>query len=145
MLKQLCSKWLSLPSPALRFHSIDILRGLAALWVALFHSLPTYAYTYGTSRIGDYVVDMIVNCRGVEMFFVISGYCISCSAFKNRESPVIFLKQRIRRIYPTYWWSVIFGALVVSSIAWSGYGESADWPHLPSILISLPLLANNQI
>ena len=66
--KRLLDRWLSLPSPSLRFHSLDILRGLAALWVALFHTLPDYAYSRGTSTIGDFLFEVIRNCRGVEMF-----------------------------------------------------------------------------
>ena len=142
---RILDRWLSLPSPGLTFHSLDILRGLAALWVALFHSMPDYAYTEGTSSIGDCLFKAIMNTRGVDMFFVISGYCISGSALKNSESPQNFLEKRIRRIYPTYWISIVFGAVIVSLITLSGLGKSADWPVFSEILVSLPLLVENQI
>lgn len=41
--------------------------------------------------------------------------------------------------------SILFGAAVVSLITMSGYGETADWPDFPNILVSLPLLAQNQL
>jgi peptidoglycan/LPS O-acetylase OafA/YrhL len=142
---RILDKWRRLPSPDPTFHTLDILRGLAALWIALFHSMPDYAYTLGASSTGDFLFGMIMNSRGVDMFFVISGYCIASSGFRHSNSPLGFLKQRVRRIYPTYWMSIVFGAIVVSLITLSGYGNTASFPSLPGILVSLPLLFANQI
>lgn len=48
---------------------------------------------------------------GVEIFFVVSGYCIAAamsSAAKRENAPIAFLKARLRRIFPTYWASLAF-------------------------------------
>jgi hypothetical protein len=41
--------------------------------------------------------------------------------------------------------SIVFGAIVVSLITLSGYGNTASFPSLRRILVSLPLLFANQI
>ncbi|MFT5812722.1 MAG: peptidoglycan/LPS O-acetylase OafA/YrhL [Psychroserpens sp.] len=84
---------------------LEITRGLAALWVFMFHingsfkdSIPML---YWFAKHGS---------LGVPMFFVISGYVITHSAessVSNNKNPTIFLKNRFLRIYPTFWASVI--------------------------------------
>ena len=47
---------------------------------------------------------------GVPMFFVISGYVITHSAeasLASNKSPLLFLKSRFLRIYPTFWASIL--------------------------------------
>lgn len=84
---------------------LDLMRGLACLWVFFFHvdnlfvePAPTLAYIASFGHLG------------VPMFFVISGYVITYSAESSRKaqrSPLIFLKHRFNRIYPTYWASLL--------------------------------------
>lgn len=84
---------------------LEVARGLAALWVFLFHVRPLFETSspviYQLSAYGG---------LGVPMFFVISGYVITYSAESNLEkknSPLVFLKSRFLRIYPTFWFSVV--------------------------------------
>jgi peptidoglycan/LPS O-acetylase OafA/YrhL len=84
---------------------LEVARGLAALWVFLFHVRPLFEISspvvYQLSAYGS---------LGVPMFFVISGYVITYSAESNLEkknSPVVFLRSRFLRIYPTFWVSVV--------------------------------------
>lgn len=84
---------------------LDLARGLAALWVFFFHldnlfdaSSPIIAYVASFGHLG------------VPMFFVISGYVITHAAESSRlanKSPLIFLRNRFRRIYLTYWASLV--------------------------------------
>jgi peptidoglycan/LPS O-acetylase OafA/YrhL len=86
------------------FLLLEIARGLAALWVFLFHikemievPLP-YLYVFSS-----------YGALGVPMFFVISGYVITYSAessLKNNKPPHQFIINRFRRIYPTFWVSI---------------------------------------
>lgn len=96
-------------APARTGHSITTLmecvRGLAALWVFLFHipdlvktSLPTL---YPLALAGH---------RGVPVFFVVSGYCIFAAAERclQRQSDArVFLQRRLMRIFPTFWISIL--------------------------------------
>ena len=84
---------------------LEVARGLAALWVFLFHVRPLFEISspvvYQLSAYGS---------LGVPMFFVISGYVITYSAESNLEkknSPLVFLRSRFLRIYPTFWVSVV--------------------------------------
>ncbi len=84
---------------------LDLARGLACLWVFFFHvgnlfdgSAPTIAYIASFGHLG------------VPMFFVISGYVITHAAESSQQanrSPLIFLRNRFKRIYLTYWASLM--------------------------------------
>src|ERR1700737_3537651 len=80
---------------------LQSLRGIAALTVAIGHTL-TYYY-YDTSSYGS----MVLNGRGaVVVFFVISGYVLTCSLRNSpfdRYSILKFWMQRAFRIYPAVW------------------------------------------
>lgn len=69
---------------------IQILRALAVSLVLLFHFTSTFPLGY----------------LGVDMFFVISGYVIALSVMHDflheRFSFWIFLKKRVRRLWPAF-------------------------------------------
>lgn len=77
-----------------RYELLDGLRGLAALVVVLHH--------------------LQVHDDGhfaVMVFFVISGYCITASAESCRRKGLgftEFMRRRIVRIYPPYWFAIAF-------------------------------------
>lgn len=53
---------------------------------------------------------------GVSIFFVISGFGIALSldrALGANETAYMFLKRRLKRIYLTYWFHLIFAALII--------------------------------
>lgn len=119
---------------------IESMRGLAALWVFLFHlsdpirkSIPSL-HAFASE-----------GYRGVPIFFAISGYCIFAAAQNAMARPggaSGFLARRLRRIFPTFWVSILVvmlmpfvlelvsafksGQLVVPSPAWLGY-SAVDW------------------
>lgn len=91
-----------------RFRLLDPLRGLAALWVFLFHYpfsttfQKHFAWLHAFFKVGD---------RGVFLFFVISGYCLALAArqsIRKQDSIGQFLARRAWRIYPTFWCSILF-------------------------------------
>lgn len=71
-------------------YNLQIIRGLAALFVVFEHLLP--------KEVGRFFPQGQI---GVSMFFFISGFVMVYS-FKENESGMTFLKKRIARIYPTY-------------------------------------------
>lgn len=84
---------------------LDITRGLAALWVFLYHARNLFIES--SSLVYDFAS---IGSLGVPMFFVISGYVITYSAESNlnsNESAFQFLKRRFLRIYPAFWISII--------------------------------------
>ena len=92
---------------------LDAWRGLASLWVVLYHACG--AMLEGRSLPGGGAVMAIggLGYLGVQMFFVISGYCISlagCSVLRRRGRCREFIFARVRRIYPPCWVSLVFYA-----------------------------------
>ena len=68
----------------MKLRSVQVLRAVAVLAVVLFH--------YGSIKIGK---------SGVDLFFVISGFIMV--HVMPGKSPLIFARDRIWRIFPTYW------------------------------------------
>ena len=89
---------------------LEIARGLAALWVFLFH----VPHLFKTSL--PWITSFAeLGYLGVPMFFVISGFVITYSAesmLGKNEKPTLFLKKRLIRIYPVFWGSVIIVILL---------------------------------
>jgi exopolysaccharide production protein ExoZ len=94
-------------------------RGIASLWVTGFHLSGVILALYPTLHPNPFYRIMGQGNLGVQLFFVISGYCIINAAVTNLhrdQKPWKYLKARIRRIYPTYWAAFIL-ALVVTLVA----------------------------
>jgi peptidoglycan/LPS O-acetylase OafA/YrhL len=92
----------------MKYALLDPLRGLAALWVFLFHLALSQSFqerlplAYAILKQGGHL--------GVAMFFVISGYCLTASArttIARGDSAAAFLYRRARRIYPPFWYSML--------------------------------------
>jgi len=109
------------PKPRARLYIIDALRLFAAILVALHH----YAGTKRVNEVGNLIWDRPVSVimpsvfrvaaygwMGVEIFFVISGFviCMSCWGRRPRD----FFVSRVIRLYPAYWFAVIFTSIVLT-------------------------------
>lgn len=106
-----------------RLYAVDGIRLLAALMVALHH----YAGTYRVDRPGNPIWGRPVSeimptvfhvaaygWIGVEIFFVISGFviCMSCWGRTPRQ----FFVSRVIRLYPAYWFAVLFTTGVLAAV-----------------------------
>lgn len=98
-------------------HVIELqsLRGIAALTVCIGHALQYY---YVESSYGS----MVLNGRGaVVVFFVLSGYVLTCSlrSFDFHRRPVLyFYAQRAFRLYPAIWAACTFGLWYLCTLHW---------------------------
>ena len=90
----------------IRYKLLDAFRGLAILWIVCFHLLDRQ---YGS------VLNTIIKhgYLGVSVFFVISGYGIAALTSHTVQQPHSFLLRRIQKIYPLYWWSILFAAFII--------------------------------
>jgi peptidoglycan/LPS O-acetylase OafA/YrhL len=96
--------------------SLEIARGLAALWVFLYHV---------RLNLDPGLFRRFADCGllGVPAFFVISGYCMMASSrgtIAKGQTAGSFLRRRLRRIFPPFWASIavclaapFFGAAIV--------------------------------
>src|SRR6185437_8974059 len=86
------------------FATIQVLRGVAALLVVLFH-LVDAERIYGR---GPMLLDGIARLgfAGVDVFFVISGFVmvsVTQGLYGLPKNAALFLGRRVARIYPMYW------------------------------------------
>ncbi|MFK0114904.1 acyltransferase family protein [Streptomyces sp. NPDC090994] len=106
-----------------RLYVIDGIRLVAALMVALHH----FAGTERTDRPGNViwgrpVGDIMPTVHhvgtygwiGVEIFFVISGFVICMSSWGR--TPRQFFVSRVIRLYPAYWFAVLFTTAVLVAV-----------------------------
>lgn len=102
-----------------RLELLDVVRFCAVLMVLLFHytfngivngkitSIEQLSWLVGITKYGY---------LGVELFFMISGYVIFFSAQSGSASK--FAVSRAVRLYPAYWFAVLFTALIAG--LWGG-------------------------
>ncbi len=92
------------------YRSLDALRGLACLWVVLLHSEAALSAKVHLDAIPGFTPFAKHGWLGVQIFFVISGFCIAASAM--HKTPKEFAKARALRICPPYFVALIIGAIV---------------------------------
>src|ERR1700744_2165436 len=114
------------PTRLSELYSLQLLRGVAAFGVVLYHAtlLAHNTVDGATVSVAEF------GQAGVDLFFVISGFIMYYISAKEPRRPVEFYKARIQRIVPLYWMAtfVMFVMPLVSkTIGWS---SSLDPVHL---------------
>jgi peptidoglycan/LPS O-acetylase OafA/YrhL len=123
----------SLPRPASPgFAVLDACRGVAALMVVVFHATSTYRSQVHPSAgsIADLWWQLLDNgWLGVQLFFVISGYCIAATVDAARRKPSsvgTFTMRRVMRVYPTFAIWLILMTLAIGAAEWF-YPDASFW------------------
>ncbi len=84
-----------------RYAFIDNLRAVAIILVVLFH----YTYHYDSEyllRSDNWSLEIAkFGWSGVDIFFIVSGYCIGMTIIKTKNF-IEFVVRRIARLYPAY-------------------------------------------
>lgn len=107
--------------------SIHYLRGLAALFVVLFHYRGYINNIYSQQNLGDILFSK--GSIGVDLFFIISGFIISLSTESNRKIKS-FIMRRIFRIYPVYLFFIAAMVAIIPSIPLSDILKSMFFINL---------------
>ena len=109
--------------PATRFELLQVLRGLAALWVVLFHvwTLQSIRTLYAAmpSPLREIVFDD--GRGGVAVFFVLSGFVIAHSLWGKQVDgryAGTFAIRRSLRLDPAYWLSIPVALAAAAAVAW---------------------------
>ena len=131
------------PPPKKRFERIqfiDSLRGVAALLVLIPHSagiMVSAETPYFVEKI--WVMAGNIGHRGVEIFFVISGFVIACSVQGKRVSLGFFgnfVLRRFIRLDPPYWAAMVM--MIVILMIKNRFGSiHHDLPSLDQIIAHL--------
>ncbi len=116
-----------------RYALLDCWRGVACLMVVVAHASEIAALKYVEGQVpitdlaGQCVVALGAFRAGVQIFFVISGYCISATVdgFGQRQKSVSqYFSRRFWRIYPPYWALFI---LMTVAVTVSELASSRGW------------------
>lgn len=98
-----------------RYPGVDILRGVAALAVFLCH---VSAFVVVNPLLRSPLHQMVeMGAHGVDLFIVISGFCLALPALRNgaQVQNVTFWKRRAARLLPPYW-VALTGAFLLAVI-----------------------------
>jgi len=125
------------------YRTLEAWRGFASLWVVMFHAAHATFVRYPDLRYARIYAFSAFGSLGVQLFFVISGYCIAtaaCNVLPRERGFQRFLRARLRRIYPTYWsaWltaaaSTVFAGLAAKALhLGSSYSAANDVLRQPA-------------
>ncbi|HXI69418.1 MAG TPA: acyltransferase [Verrucomicrobiae bacterium] len=124
-----------------RYDSLDHWRGIAALAVMVFHGfhgMVVHSSIQWLAWLASF------GWFGVHLFFVISGYCIAanvCRLAERRLGPWDFFRDRLLRIYPTYWGACLFAlALALISMPFNQTTLAHNLPAGPVAAVANVLL-----
>lgn len=120
--------------------NIQTLRAIAALIVVAYHTIGTSA-KYNLPTNFFYKVDTW-GAAGVDIFFIISGFIMIYIQHRKRRNPIEFIKDRIERIVPLYWFLTLSLALLLIVFP-QGFNERQfDFDFLLSSLFFTNFLSN---
>lgn len=103
------------------YQTLDAWRGIACLWVLLFHASSIIGVMFPDLFRTPLFVLGSLGSLGVQMFFVISGYCIAGaagSASRRNHGFWQFMRARFGRIYPAYWCAFLLSAVLAVATVW---------------------------
>lgn len=115
----------SLPLRKPRNLQLQILRGIAATMVVVYHAAHFTALKTNTPWLGD-LFGPRLGFYGVLMFFVLSGYLMQGAV--QRYKPGKFLLHRLVRLFPTYW--ALVAILVFVQYLRTGALQHVSWQAL---------------
>jgi peptidoglycan/LPS O-acetylase OafA/YrhL len=95
-----------------RLYELDVLRGLAALAVVLYHYTHRYDQLFVHQK-SDYY-SFSYGYFGVQLFFLISGFVIFMTLTKCKDSKE-FIGKRAVRLFPAYITAVVLTFILVSA------------------------------
>lgn len=118
------------------FKGVQALRGLAALSVMLFH------FRWNLNQVHPGLGDVLFGwgATGVDLFFLISGFVITLSAFRTPVGiygALSFLKKRAIRILPAYYFWLLITFLLCGAMSIFHYADKKE--NLISALLFMPI------
>jgi peptidoglycan/LPS O-acetylase OafA/YrhL len=115
--------------------ALDGLRGIAILSVMVFHF--SCVFENGASRLDHWVVSLASHgSRGVDLFFVLSGFLITRILIRSRESTNClqsFYMRRVLRIFPVYFLYVFIVFGIMRQFDPMSMQHTRLWPYLAYI------------
>ncbi len=149
----------SAPTPALRLHYLDGIRGLAAFYVLLHHGyLQVTGLTEAAVLTETFPAIVLMSTKWLEYgsfsvatFIVLSGYCLMLPVVKTgtlRGGWLDYLKRRAKRILPPYYAALVMSLLLILIFPILNHPSHTLWDvtegslSIPTIVSHLFLLQN---
>jgi peptidoglycan/LPS O-acetylase OafA/YrhL len=115
---------LTTPTSALRFHYLDGIRGLAALYVVFHHAYLQVTGSAESQVLTEQIPPLALiavkwleyGSFSVALFIVLSGYCLMLPVVTTgvlRGGWVEYIKRRAKRILPPYYAAIVLSLLMV--------------------------------
>ncbi len=117
---------------------IQVLRFLAAFAVVAFHAWGVAPEGY---KVPNNVVAYVLSCggRGVDLFFVISGFIIFYATHRANQGAGEFLRRRVERIVPLYFFVTI--SVTLLGVTLPDIFGTPDWFTARHVLKSLAFIS----
>jgi exopolysaccharide production protein ExoZ len=109
-----------------QFLSIQYLRALAAISVAVFHEAERIDHHWP------------ILTAGVDLFFVVSGFIMFVVTETNEAEPRVFLWRRVTRIVPLYWCATLVTVLFCRMRPYLWEGVPVTFAHVVRSLLFIP-------
>lgn len=117
------------------FHTLDALRGIAAIGVVTFHMKAVFAPFVAS---GGYLA--------VDLFFMMSGAVLSYAyeaRFKAGMGTIDFMRARLIRLYPLYLMGTLLGiGVTVASLLGRNINNWSSWSLMQAVVLALVFLPN---
>lgn len=115
-----------------QYKTLDHWRGIAVLWVMLFHGFGT-TYEKPLHPVAEFLRSAAApGWLGVHIFFVISGYCIAANIYRlvsMQRGFYYFIRDRALRILPTYW--LAFFITIALNLVSCSFNKTHFWQNFP--------------
>ena len=124
---------------------IDLMRGISAMAVALFHFNEVPTSTNPSDVVIYWRAIWKFGHLGVPVFFVLSGYCIGQAWLKSSGARP-FMRRRLLRIVPAYWASLVIMLAVVGG-TWvvTGVNDVVPLPRGITAIIATMTLTTDPV
>ncbi|CDS54734.1 Exopolysaccharide production protein ExoZ [Polaromonas sp. CG9_12] len=131
--------------PAKQFIGVQILRFIAAMLVVVMHTTEAISVRITGEGPDHYWTGGAI---GVDIFFVISGFVMAMSTARlpsgnqtQFQAAWIFLKRRLLRVAPLYWFYTLLKAALVLILPSLALRSSIDTGHLFASLFFIPAIS----
>lgn len=112
-----------------KLNGIQVLRGVAAISVLVFHAALQEANFPFAKEYGVFEWVQRWGFGGVNLFFVVSGFIIAWTAYEDMGKPrrsLHYISQRVVRIYPIYWLVFATAAFMQITVIGDNTGVKGD-------------------
>jgi len=125
-----------------QFTGVQILRLVAAMLVVVMHATQAVSIHVTGHGPGHYWAN---GSAGVDIFFVISGFVmamstrtISATSAARLQAAWMFMKRRLLRIAPLYWFYTLLKAAILLALPSLAVRSSLEPGHLAASLLFIP-------